>query len=52
MYDKIKHCWKMGYKIPKIKEYTSISSEWEVLKLFKEVIEKELNIGGNQHEKV
>ena len=44
MYDKMKFCWKQGYRLDKIKEYMNISDESFLLELFRSVIEKELKI--------
>lgn len=44
LYTKLKHCWKMGYKLPKIKEYCETDYSLDDLQeLFMEMWENELN---------
>lgn len=43
LYTKLKHCWKMGYKLPKIKEYCETDYSLDDLQeLFMEMWESEL----------
>lgn len=43
LYTKLKHCWKMGYKLPKIKEYCETDYSLDDLQeLFMEMWENEL----------
>ena len=44
LYDGLKHCWKAGYKLPKIKEYLNTDYSIEDLQeLFMEMWENELS---------
>lgn len=44
LYDGLKHCWKAGYKLPKIKEYLNTDYSIEDLQeLFMEMRENELS---------
>lgn len=43
LYEDLKHCWKMGYKLPKIKEYCETDYSLDDLQeLFMEMWESEL----------
>lgn len=43
LYTKLKHCWKMGYKLPKIKEYCETDYSLDDLQeLFMEMWKNEL----------